>query len=166
MTAPRARTIGIALVLVGVLAGCADEAKDPAVAPSQTPVAPAAPTSTAPASSAATKSVDKACSAIIDEASGESVLERIPDSLIGIGSSLSGDQLDELVSINAALREAIDVAPADIAAPLRSLQVPFQQVQDVVDAGGGSLDMDTSGVAKDVTALMSACADAGFSVAR
>lgn len=106
------------------------------------------------------KSADAACGAVMNT----DLLERIPESINAIGPDLGAEQLDELLAINAELGEAIEAAPADVAAPLRSLQVPFQQVQDVYDAGGGELSMDTSGVAGDVTALMEACVDHGFTV--
>jgi hypothetical protein len=90
------------------------------------------------------------------------LLERIPDALTSIGDSLGGSELDELLDINQVIGEAYEAAPAGVAGPLESLKQPFQQVEDVVDAGGGSLNMDTSHVMNDVSDLMEECAALGY----
>lgn len=95
---------------------------------------------------------------------GPSLAEYIPTALIGIGSNLEGDQLDNLLSVNEALGEALDVAPEEMIATLELLRQPFQEVQEVLDSGGGNLSMDTSHVAADITTLMGLCADAGYQI--
>lgn len=116
-----------------------------------------------PSPSAVTKDAKAACGIVFDGGDA-SIAFRIPGALTDVQAELSGERLDEMLEINTELVKAIEQAPPAMVATLRSLQVPFQQVQDVVDAGGGQLNMDTSGVASDVTALMGQCVDEGFTV--
>ncbi|OCI30035.1 hypothetical protein [Oerskovia enterophila] len=104
-----------------------------------------------------------ACGVVFNGGDG-SLAFRIPEALIDVQANLQGERLQTMLDINSQLTQAISQATPEVAAPLRSIQVPFQQVQDVVDAGGGDLTMDTSRVAEDVTDLMAACVDAGFTV--
>jgi hypothetical protein len=154
---------GLALILAACSSGGDGE---PAAAASE-PVATAesAEEATEPAehveeTAAPEKSADAACGAVMNT----DLLERIPESINAIGPDLGGEQLDELLIINAELGLAIEVAPPEVAAPLRSIQVPFQTVNDAVAEGGGSLNIDTSGLAEDITSLMSECVDAGFTI--
>lgn len=152
-TAAIAAALGMALLLTGCVGGNEPEE----VAPS--PEAEAE----VPSPTVAAKDALAACGVVMN-GGDDSVLVRIPASLIGIQAELDDARVNELLDINAQLVQAIEQAPPAMAATLRSLQAPFQQVQDVVDAGGGNLSMDTSGVAGDVTTLMGQCVDEGFKV--
>lgn len=161
----RTTTAGTLAGLALILAACSPDGGDGE--PSEAPTTEAAraevsadPVETVAEPEEPEKSADAACSAVMET----DLLMRIPDSIIAIGDSLGGEQLDELLAINDELGDAIDVAPPEIAAPLRSLQVPFQTVQDAVDGGGGELNIDTSDVAEDVTSLMEECVAAGYRV--
>ncbi|PJJ77459.1 hypothetical protein CLV28_0678 [Sediminihabitans luteus] len=91
-------------------------------------------------------------------------MDRIPAALTGIGAELAGEQLDELTSIHTELLHAAETAPDDLAELIMTLDEPFQAVADVVAAGGGDLSADTSHVREDITAVMSYCVDAGFTI--
>lgn len=106
-----------------------------------------------------------ACGIFIGDGQAGSFMVRIPPSLTSIGGDITSDQLNELLDINEGLLDAIDVAPTDLARALSALNEPFQQAADAVAGGGGSLTMDTSHVAADVTEIMGLCVDAGFTIA-
>lgn len=156
------RRVGV-LVAVGMVAfalsSCGGSSEEPPAtssAPAPAPVQTAEP--------APTTDADAAC-AVIGDGGSESIVQRIPTALTSIGATIGQEQIDELLDINEKLGEAIDLAPTDLAAALTSLKVPFQQAQDAVDSGSGSLSMDTASVAADVTEVLELCVSAGYSVA-
>ncbi|MDL5485942.1 hypothetical protein [Microbacterium wangruii] len=56
------------------------------------------------------------------------------------------------------------VAPADANVPLAKFTDPIYQVQEVVDAGGGSLTFNTDDYKAGNLEIMEYCVDAGFKV--
>lgn len=153
----RAGVSAIAVMIAFAVSSCGGSSDEPPATSS----APAPVRTTGPAP---TPDADAAC-AVIGDGGGESVVQRIPTSLTSIGSTIGQEQIDELLYINEKLGEAIELAPTDLAAALTSLKVPFQQAQDAVDSGSGSLSMDTASVAADVTEVLELCVAAGYSVA-
>ena len=105
----------------------------------------------------------RACNLLFDEdASGDSISTRIPPAILAIGPSLGNETLDELLAINSTLGLAATLAEEPLSGQITTLQEPFQQVRDVVDAGGGDLTIDTSHVTEDMTAIMETCVAAGY----
>lgn len=145
------KTSILVLVSTGVLAGCTTAETDPP--PRTESAAPSASPTPSP-----TLDAYEACGIFFDAG----LLERVSPALTSIGDTLEGPTLDELLDIDATIDEALEVAPPDVAAPLQALGAPFQQVQDVVDAGGGELSMDTSNIMADMTTLMGECTAAGY----
>lgn len=94
----------------------------------------------------------------------QSIMQRIPSSLIGIGAEITSAQIDELIYLNSGLNQAAEQAPPDLADALTTLNEPFQQAADALDSGSGNLTMDTSHVPEDVILVMELCVDAGFQV--
>lgn len=152
--------------LVFALVGCGST---PDAAPTTEP-APAVsksvePTTTEPAETTpAAPDPLEPCADILD-GGDNSLLERIPALLNGIGADLSEEQIDELVDIEFKLRVAEKRSPEGLADQIATLAEPFQEFADVYAAGGGELNMDTSHVFEDVTAITGTCADAGFKFA-
>lgn len=104
-----------------------------------------------------------ACAAFA-ESGDSSLMQRVPGALTGIGDALGGEQLDELLTIHRGLEATAEDAPADLAAALQRLDEPFQEVADVVEAGGGDLNMDTSHVMEDVTDVLELCNGYGYTL--
>lgn len=151
--------LAVASMVAVVVSGCGSSSEEPAetsAAPAPAPVETTEPASTPDA--------DAAC-AVIGDGGSESIVQRIPTALTSIGATIGQEQIDELLDINAKLGEAIELAPTDLAGALTSLKVPFQQAQDAVGSGSGSLSMDTASVAADVTEVLELCVAAGYSVA-
>lgn len=152
-----------ALLSALVLAGCT-------AAPTAAPVAtttsqPSAARSTSTPTPTPTPTADAlAACRLFGDGGDTSLMQRIPASLTGIGAKLDSARAAELLSINRGLLRAIAVAPPALKASLTSLNAPFQQVADVLGAGGGSLSMDTSHVASDAAQVMRLCAEAGYQV--
>lgn len=156
----RTAAVAASLGALLLLAGCSGGGEP------QEAASPSAAGDVAPSPSATAKDIKdaKAACGVVFNGGDSSLAFRIPEALIDVQANLEGERLQAMLNINSQLAQAISQATPEVAAPLRSIQVPFQQVQDVVDAGGGDLNMDTSGVAGDVADLMSACVDAGFTV--
>ncbi|GAA2242267.1 hypothetical protein GCM10010401_13920 [Rarobacter faecitabidus] len=157
--------VASAALITSVLGGCGNEE----TTPSETSSDKAAPTeSTSTTETPATEpnkgSAVDACAKIF-EGDDDAIFMRIPGALIGIGADLTDDQADELTEINEALVEASKLAPDALAGKIDRLNEPFQTFADVVAAGGGSLNMDTSHVTEDIADVMTSCTEAGFSLA-
>lgn len=155
----RAGVLAVAVVGAFAVSSCGGPSEEPPATSSAPAPAPVHTTEPAPAPDA-----DAAC-AVIGDGGSESVVQRIPTSLTSIGATIGQEQIDELLDINGKLGDAIELAPTDLAAALTSLKVPFQQAQDAMDSGSGSLSMDTASVAADVTEVLELCVAAGYSVA-
>ncbi|MEU3270569.1 hypothetical protein ABZ639_06965 [Saccharomonospora sp. NPDC006951] len=66
--------------------------------------------------------------------------------------------------MNDELALIITSGPPEVASHLRATQLPFRQVADAVEGGGGQLTIDT-GVATDgVVGIIDACSSAGYHV--
>lgn len=88
----------------------------------------------------------------------------IPGLLTGIGAEATSEQTQQLLDIHSKIEQAREIAESDLDGQLASLDVPFKQAADLIEAGGGSLTMDTSHVASDVTQILQTCAAAGYQV--
>lgn len=163
MNAAAVTVVALTTLAIAAAAGCAAEPESNANPTASAVVTSSTPTPSPTPTPTPTKDAIAACS-IFGDGGSRSVMQRIPIALTSIGASLTSDQLDELLAINDALTDAIAVAPTDLAGALTSLNVPFQQAADVMDAGGGSLSMDTASVASDVTEVMTLCVGAGYTV--
>lgn len=168
---PRLPILVLAVTAVLMVTACgADTSEEPAAVPSggaSVPVEASEPASTTEPSPAPTpEPTSDALAACATFAGGgeRSLMSRIPASLVGIGAEITQDQLHELLEIHSSMADAVEQAPPDLAAALTLLNRPFQTVRDVMDAGGGSLNMDTSNVMEDVTRVMGMCADAGYRI--
>ncbi|WHP18805.1 hypothetical protein [Cellulomonas sp. ES6] len=150
--------LAVASMVALVASGCGSSSDEKLA---ETTAAPAPIETTEPAP---TPDADAAC-AVIGDGGSESIVQRIPTALTSIGATIGQEQIDELLDINEKLGDAIELAPTDLAAALTSLKVPFQQAQDAMDSGSGSLSMDTASVAADVTEVLELCVAAGYSVA-
>lgn len=159
------RRLGAALALALVLTACSGGADDAPVASSEPTAAqsaePPAPASTP--SPTPTEDPLAACERILD-GGDDSLLSRIPDVLTSIGASMTQDQMDELIDIELELRLAEGEAPDGLERQIERLAQPFREFTDLYAEGGGELNMDTSHVFEDITAVMETCVDAGFKV--
>lgn len=154
--------VGAAVVLVAVtLGGCTPDGT--ASEPEESEPVIAQSTAEPVEEPTAENDALAAC-ALFGEGGEESLMQRIPPALTGIGSTISSEQVDELLYINSGLNRAAEIAPDDLAAALTALNRPFQEAADAVESGGGGLSMDTSHVMEDVTEVMELCVDAGFTV--
>lgn len=151
---------GIGVALVALLAACsAPETPDPVATTSAAP----APTATTTSAPPAEPDPLVACGVLFD-GGDDSVVMRIPPALLAVGAKLGNEELAELLAIHESLTFAAKLAPSRLAERITSLNAPFVQVADLVMSGGGSLDMDTSNVAADVTEITTLCADAGYRI--
>jgi len=158
----RKSVVGTAVVLVLVtLGGCTPDGTAPE--PEESEPVVTEPTAD-PVEDVTTEDDALVACALFGEGGEESLMQRIAPALTGIGSTITGEQIDELLYINSGLSRAADVAPDDLAAALAALNRPFQQAADAVASGGGGLSMDTSHVMEDVTEVMELCVDAGFTI--
>jgi hypothetical protein len=92
-------------------------------------------------------------------------MQRVTDALTSVGPTLDTYEAQVMAGIGRQIDEAIAVAPADIAAHLRSVQVPFQQAAYALAAGGGEMTLDTGAARDAIPPLLAACADAGYQIA-
>ena len=106
-----------------------------------------------------------ACEAFIGDAGEASLMQRVPDALTSIGPTLDTYTAQVMAGIGRLIDEAIAVAPAEIAAHLRSVQIPFQQAADALAAGGGEMTLSTGAARDAIPPLLAACADAGYQIA-
>lgn len=144
--------VGVLAALVLAACGGSDEPDDAGTSSSS----PSASTEAAPDPLAA-------CALVFD--GGEtSLFEQIPGALSSIGAQVTQEQTDQLVMIEGQLSNAIELADGELAAALTELNVPFAQFAEVVEAGGGSLELDTASVQTDITTVMQLCRDAGYTV--
>ena len=157
---------GAVLTLVA-LVGCGGGATGVSASPSESRSEPsvtstpsAGPTSPPPRDALA------ACELFIGDGGEASLMmKRVPDALTSIGPTLDTYTAQVMAGIGRQIDEAIAVAPADIAAHLRSVQIPFQQAADALAAGGGPVTLNTGAARDAIPPLMAACADAGYQIA-
>ena len=106
-----------------------------------------------------------ACELFIGDAGEASLMQRVTDALTSIGPTLDTYTAQVMAGIGRLIDEAIAVAPADIAAHLRSVQIPFQQAAYALAAGGGEMTLNTGAARDAIPPLLAACADAGYQIA-
>lgn len=152
------RALLSAAVLTLALTACSGERESGASLASSTTAATSLPPTT-PVIDA-----HSACERFIGNGGRYSLLQRIPEILSRIGPELGPDTTTEIQSIHGELDAIITIAPADMAVHLRAVQLPFQQVVDVLANGGGQANIDTGAVQDAIIPLMEACADAGYRV--
>lgn len=119
----------------------------------------AAPSTTSSEVTPEPMTAHEVCLAFIAPDDPESLLITIPDVLTSLESPMSEATISTLLEINAKLVELIEVAPADLAAILREIQLPFQQTEDVATDGGGAFTLDTGAAADGVITLVNRCGD-------
>jgi hypothetical protein len=160
----RAVLAGAVLTLV-VLVGCGGGAVGVSASPAESQADPSATSTPAPdPTSPPPRDALAACEAFIGDAGEASLMQRVPDALTSIGPTLDTYTAQVMAGIGRQIDEAIAVAPADIAAHLRSVQIPFQQAADALAAGGGGgpITLNTGAARDAIPPLLAACADAGY----
>ena len=151
----------IAVATALALSGCGAASDN--TGSTSTPTASPTKASTPTETPSPTPTVDAlaACD-VIGKGGDASILNRIPTILTTIQSSATAEQQQEMLAIHAALEESAELAPIGLRMHIESLDEPFAQFAEVASNGGGSLTMDTSHVATDVTNFMGSCADLGY----
>jgi hypothetical protein len=140
---PRARA---ALLVVGALAvaGCTGGAGDgggaapspSAAAPSSTPSASASGTAGAAVPAEGPLDRDQACAAMYLE--GEPPLERrVGDALVDVSERFDTESASAMHRLAQELGELHERTPGEFAGALERVRVPFVQLQEHVDTGGG-----------------------------
>jgi hypothetical protein len=149
------------VALVGCGSGVSASPSESRSEPSVTSTPAPDPTSPPPRDALA------ACESFIGDAGEASLMQRVPDALTSIGPTLDTYTAQVMAGIGRQIDEAIAVAPADIAAHLRSVQIPFQQAADALAAGGGGgpITLNTGAARDAIPPLLAACADAGYQIA-
>lgn len=162
-----------ALVVLAGLTGCSGISAGSAIPSNATPT----PTDNASAETepiimptptpetTSPKDVIAACHIMVGGDSGDDgVIFVAPDLLNSIGSDMTDDQIYQMLDLNDQIVEATTMAPPELASYITEFGVPFAQLAEVMDDGGGEVHMDTSHVKDSVTDIMSSCADAGYDI--
>lgn len=146
----------LACILAALLSACTDG----------DPVAGTAAPATAAVSTASAKpDAHAACMRLVGDGGEESLLQRAPEALSDhLTPEMTATDARALARISAEIEAIIEIAPAELAARLRSLQLPFRQAADALEAGGGSVTLDTGAVHDAIVPLMDACVEAGYRI--
>ena len=163
----RAVLAGAVLTLVA-LVGCSGGGAGVSASPSESRSDPSVTSTPSPdPTSPPPRDALAACEAFIGDAGEASLMQRVPDALTSVGPTLDTYTAQVMAGIGRLIDEAIAVAPADIAAHLRSVQIPFQQAADALAAGGGGgpITLNTGAARDAIPPLLAACADAGYKIA-
>ena len=92
------------------------------------------------------------------------IMTDMPTLLTSIGDKTTPEQQDQLKETHLKIEKAQKTAESGLAGHLASLDTPFKQAYDVMENVGGSIDLDTSHMANDVTNVMGDCAKAGYKI--
>ena len=94
------------------------------------------------------------------------IMTDMPALITSIGDKTTPEQQDQLKDTHLKIEKAQKTAESGLAGHLASLDTPFKQAYDVMENGGGSIDLDTSHMANDVTNVMGDCAKAGYKISK
>jgi hypothetical protein len=104
-------------------------------------------------------SAREVCAEFVGVRDPNALLTRIPEVLNSVDVPMPEETVNAMLDINGQLDDLIERAPADLAALLREIQLPFQQAEDAVNGGGGKVNLDTGAARDGVIELVIQCPD-------
>lgn len=106
----------------------------------------------------------KACKLLMGD--DMKIMTDMPTLITSIGDKMTSEQQGQLKETHLKIEKARKVSESGLSGHLASLDTPFKQAYDVMGNGGGSIDMDTSHMANDITNVMGDCANAGYKISK
>lgn len=158
---------GAVLASALLLSGCSSDPAPNTTTPdaSSTETASANETSEAPAPTPTAD--DKAsCELVFGNGGDEEIAMKVPGMLIDMPAELTLSTLQPYLEVNEGLEAAIEISSPELQDAYKKIQIPFKEISDIVSAGGGELNADSSQVAQGITDAMVLCTAAGHRVNR